>query len=380
MEMSQRSPRVRVYDAQPQDGSAGRARFTQRMLIAVGIVVIVGLLLWFFGYAFEVLLVVFAGVLLAVFLRGLSDWVSAHTPLSEKWALGAIVLGIIALFGVGSWLLAPSVAEQFDQLIEQVPQSAGQVEERIRQYRWGRFLLERAPNVDVQELAPSGGDVVSQLSGVFSTALGGLVNFLIILFVGLYLAIDPTTYTNGLVRLVSIPRRPRARQVLQVLGYTLQRWLIGRMFLMMIIGALITLGLWLLGIPLALTLGIIAALLTFIPNIGPVISAIPAVLLGLSSGPLTALYVVLLYLVVQTIESYVFAPLVEQRTVLLPPVLVITSQVILGISLGVLGLLLATPLFAVVLVLVKMLYVQDVLGDDEIELPGVDDGHTNLAS
>jgi predicted PurR-regulated permease PerM len=340
--------------------------FTRRALIMVGIVTAVVLLLALVWYIFEVLLLVFAGVLLAIFLRALADWLRDRSGMRDGWALALVCVALLALFGGGGWLLAPSVIEQTTQLVERVPQSLDRVRATIEQYELGRLLLQQTPNA---ENLPSG-DIVGQIAGIFSTTIGGIANIVIVLFVGLYLAVEPGMYVNGLVRLVPPAKRDRAREVLEVLGYTLRRWLVGRFFLMIVIGVLTTIGLLLLGVPLALTLGIIAALLTFIPNIGPLLSVIPAALLALSQGPQFALYVLLLYAGIQTVESYVLEPIVEHRATYLPPVLVILSQVVLGISQGVIGLLLATPLFAVTAVLVKMLYVEDVLRDRTLDVQG----------
>jgi predicted PurR-regulated permease PerM len=127
------------------------------------------------------------------------------------------------------------------------------------------------------------------------------------------------------------------------------------------VGTLIAVGLWLLGVPLALTVALLTAALGFIPNIGPVVSAVPAVLLALTQGPAQALYVALLYLGVQSFDGYVVTPLVQQRTVSLPPALLLLAQVLLGVLLGGVALTLATPLAVVALVLVKKLYVEGVL-------------------
>jgi predicted PurR-regulated permease PerM len=151
--------------------------------------------------------------------------------------------------------------------------------------------------------------------------------------------------------------------VLNESGSTLQSWLVAKLFEMLLIGGLTTLGLWLLGIELALVLGLIAGLLSFIPNIGPVLSVIPAVLLASLEGTRTMLYVVGLYTIVQALESYVFTPWMQQRIVSVPPALTISMQLLFGLLAGTLGLLLATPLVAVGMVLVRMLYVEDILGD-----------------
>jgi predicted PurR-regulated permease PerM len=133
---------------------------------------------------------------------------------------------------------------------------------------------------------------------------------------------------------------------------------------MAIIGVLTTAGLWILGIPLALALGIIAALFTFIPNIGPLLSAIPALLLGLMDSPQQALYIGALYVGIQTVESYMITPLIQKKTISLPPALTLSSQVLLGVIFGGLGVALATPMTAVALAATRMLYVNDALKTD----------------
>jgi predicted PurR-regulated permease PerM len=139
---------------------------------------------------------------------------------------------------------------------------------------------------------------------------------------------------------------------------------------MLIIGVLTTAGLSILGVPLALSLGIFAALLTFIPNFGPIIAVLPAVLFALVESPTKALYVLALYIGIQMIESYLITPLIERETVSLPPVLTIFFQIFLGVLVGGLGLILATPLLTVIIVLVKMLYIEDILGDKDVNLAG----------
>jgi predicted PurR-regulated permease PerM len=172
---------------------------------------------------------------------------------------------------------------------------------------------------------------------------------------------------GGTIRLLPKKRRARIREVFGEAGETLRHWLVGRAILMALNGGLTALGLWLLGTPLALTLGILTGLLNFIPNVGPLIAGIPAVLIAWTQGGTQALHVFLLYLVLQNVDGYVLTPLVQQRTVSLPPALTILAQLLLGILAGTLGLLLATPLAAAALVFVKRLYVEDVLGDREDE-------------
>lgn len=348
------------------DGHADRETtnppgFARRTFVAVCIAAGVTLLLLLLWYAADVLLLVFAAVLLAVFLRGLSDMLSRRASLSAGWSLAVVTLTLAAVLTGTVWLLAPRISTQVDQFSEYLPRAVEQLTARVGRYGWGRRLLAQAPNVT--EMMAGRTSVLARATGIFSGVLGALVNVLIVISVGLYLAAEPRLYTSGLVRLIPDRHRPRAEEVLGELGHTLRRWIVGRLILMLLNGVLTALGLWLLGVPLALTLGILTGLLNFIPNIGPIIAGVPAVLIALMQSPQQALYVALLYIVLQSVDGYVLTPLVQRRTIELPPVLTITAQVFLGVLLGTLGVLLATPLAAAALVLVKMLYVEDVLGD-----------------
>lgn len=337
-----------------RSGAARRAFVTAGVTIAI---VLLLLLLW---YAVEVLLLVFAGILLAIFLRGLSNCLAVRTFLSGGWSLALVVVALVAIAGTCAWLLAPRVIDQVEQLSQQLPRAIQQLGQRIEQHEWGRRVLASVPSAD--EMLPSG-TVLSRATGIFSTALGMITTFIVILSIGIYLAVEPDLYTGGVIRLVPAAHRARAREVLSRLEQTLRWWLYGRIFAMFVVGVLTTIGLYLLGVPLALALGLIAMVLTFIPYIGAIIALLPALVFGLLESPTQALYVSLLYLAIQTIESYLLTPLVNRRMVKLPPALTITTQVLLGVLLGTVGIALASPLTAATLVLVKMLFIEDTLGD-----------------
>lgn len=323
------------------------------------------LLLWLAWQVREVLLLLFAGVLLALFLSRLTEAVERHTPLPRGGAYAAVLVFLAAGIAGAGWLAAPSVSQQVDELSERLPQALGRLAERVQEHRWASQLLERAP--DEERLLDAGPQVLRSATSVLSSTAGMMAAAVVVLAVGLYLAAQLSLYRRGLLRLVPPDRRPRARQVLDEGAETLQRWLEAQLLSMAVVGVLTTLGLWWLGVPLALTLGILAALLEFIPNFGPILSAVPAILLALMESPRLALWVVLLYAGIQTAESYLITPLVQRQLASLPPVLVIVSQLLGGILFGFLGFALATPLLALILVLVKRLYVEGRLGDSLAE-------------
>jgi predicted PurR-regulated permease PerM len=169
-----------------------RDTFFRRAFVVVGITIAIILLLLFVWFSFQVLLLVFAGILMAIFLHGLADWLSERTRLSRGWSLAVVLLGLLGLIALGVWRLAPEVAEQVDQLAEQIPQSLQQLRQYIERYGWGRQLLATAPGPD--ELMNSGGGLLARITGIFSSTIGAIGSFFVILFIGIYLAIEPQLY------------------------------------------------------------------------------------------------------------------------------------------------------------------------------------------
>jgi predicted PurR-regulated permease PerM len=369
--------RSTVTDTRHNDDSAGKEALVRsqaaepsfaarRTLASTSVVAAVVVLLLFIWYARDVLLLAFAGILVGVFLRRLATWVSDRTPLSPTWALVVVVLVLVGGF-VGTFAVrGESIGAEVRTLRDQLPAAADSFRNRLERYEWGRRAVESAP--DAGELLPDNPDAIGRVTGVVSRTFSALASVVIIFFLGIVLAATPRVYVNGLLALLPASKVPRGREVLGRLYDTLWWWLIGRIGAMTFIGVVTGLGLWIIGVPLAFLLGLLAALLSFIPNIGPILSAIPAVLLALAQGPRQALWVVALYIGVQLVESYLLDPIIDRKTVYLPPALTILAQLVFVLFAGIPGLALATPLTAALVVLVTMLYVQDVLGRRDIEV------------
>lgn len=336
-----------------------RVEYTHRALITLGLSMLAVLVGTAVVLAADVLLLLFGGVLLAVLLRGLADLLSAHSPVPARASLAIVLLALFAIFGAGTWFLAGEIANQLDQLGSQLMQLWERTEARLRSMTWGRQLLALQGQVQSGNAADT--SLLARVTQAFSTTLGLIASFAIVLVTGIYIAANPGWYQRGLVRLVAPSQRPRARELLSECGRTLRLWLFGRVVGMLVVGVMSTVGLWLLDVPFALGLGAIAAMFDFVPNIGPIVAAVPAVLVALGSGPTDAAYVAALYLGIQAVEGYLLTPQIEKRSVNLPPAFTIAAQVLMGVLLGGLGVVLATPLAAVVVVLVKRLYVEDKL-------------------
>ena len=348
--------------AQPADAPAPAPRALMKraaLIDGIGVLFFLGLAaIWF---AADALLLVFACVLCAVLFYELSRMLARRTGMNRKLALTLVVLLLLAIIGLGGWAMAPQIAQQSKELAEAVPKSLQQLQGIVNEHPLLKRLMAGMP--EPEELVKQMSSLVPNAGLFFGGVIGALGNVVIILFVGIYFAASPRLYTNGAIKLVPQSKRPRARQVLHKIGDTLGSWLLGKAMSMLIVGVVTSAGLSMLGVPMALILGIIAGLLDFVPYLGPIMAGVPAVLIAFSISPDLALYTVLLFVGVQLVEGYALQPLIESRAVDLPPALTIVMQLIFGSLFGFAGVALATPLAAVLKVLVQMLYVEDVLGD-----------------
>lgn len=332
----------------------------RRALAVLGFVMLAVIVLYLVLMLAQVLLVVFAGILAAIFLGGVSWHLSRHLPVSRGAALALVVLALIGAAVGGVVLVGPPFVGQATGLAERLPEALDRLETVLRESPLGATFLQ---NTDLSEVLPPLSDVLGGVTNLFSTTLGFGAYLFVIVVVGIYGAINPQAYVNSAVRLVPPARRRRARQVLHALGRALRWWLLGRFIMMAIVGGLTALGLWVAGIPSPLALGLIAAVLAFVPYVGPILSAVPALMVAALISLTKVVYVAIVYLAVQLLESYVITPLVQERTVFILPAALITAQVLMGVLAGALGVLLATPLAVAVIVLVQTLYIENVLGE-----------------
>lgn len=304
-------------------------------------------------------------ILLGVLLQGGGHWIAKRLSIADGWGIGLFLCGVIAVLVVFGMAVAPSIAEQVDELSRRLPEAFQTFRGRIEEYSWGPRLLNRlAP----ENLASSEGQTAA-MSAVTST-FGALGNAVIILFIGLYGALDPRVYRRGFLQLLAPMIRDRGSEVMSAVAATLRNWLSAQLLAMAVVGVLTGAGLWIAGIPLAFALGLIAGLLAFIPNIGPVIALAPALLLALPEGQTTILTVLGIYLGVQALESYVVTPLIQQEKVSLPPALVIAVQLLFGVLFGILGLALATPITAAAMTIIGLVYVRSYLDRETDGAPG----------
>lgn len=371
-------------------------------------------LLWL---ANHLVFAVFLGVLFGLALERGVDFL-------ERWrvprGLGAAAIALAflgALVGTGA-LIAPTVREQAIELRNRLPDAIGKVQEWVERGQAGfvGFLGqgpgtgERGPdsaqtagNAPATETAdrpatqPSGAGPADSsetpapsLGSQVGERLGGMTSYvfpflqstisafagvILVFFIAIYIGISPQTYHGGLVRLFPKKDREKAGEVLSITATVLRRWLVTQLIAMVVIGVVTTIALTILDVRAAFALGLLAGLLEFVPTIGPLLSAIPAVAMGLLDSPEKALIVALLYLGIQFAENHLLIPMLMSEGLDLPPAMTIVAQALMALVFGFLGLLVAVPFVAAALVPIKLLYVRGVLGDEDVEVLGEEEDH-----
>ena len=323
----------------------------------------------------DVLLIVFLAVILGVYLRALADLLIRRLQVPHALALaGSVLLTLGALVGI-VLLIAPAVAQQVHDLLANMPSLLAALDQNINALAARFPVFHRAPETAGQPgvLATSISELLTALRGAvvpyLKSSLEVLIEAVSVFVMALYLARHPRIYTDGAVALVPPARRPLALRILPDLGTTLRAWVVGQITAMFILGLLTTLGLWILGVPYFLAFGVFAGVAAIVPFFGTLVSTILPALFALSvAGVPKALLVAALGVVVHLIEANLVAPQVMERQVNLPPVLTIAGVLLKGRLFGTIGLLVAVPILAVIMVLVRHIVLGELYGDPISEL------------
>ena len=333
--------------------------FIERLVIAV-IVLAIALLLWNLRGLF---LLVFGAVLVSVILGIVAAPIRERLGVPPWLALLAAVLIVVGIVVGAFWSFGTQVSLQANALQEMIPAAWVAMEARLDAWGLGDAIRDWLASLRTD------GGVVANLGNLAATVGNGIADTLLVIVGGIYLAAQPELYRVGMLKLVPARGRALASDALDASARALRLWLLGRMVSMTVVGLLTWLGLTVIGVPSALALGLLAALLEFVPFIGPILSAVPALLLAFAESPEQAVWTGLLFLAIQQFEGNLLEPLVQQRAVDLPPALLLFALVAGGLVFGIVGVILAAPLTVVLYVLVKRLYVQEAL-HTRTPLPG----------
>ncbi|WP_347137839.1 AI-2E family transporter [Paracoccus sp. SSK6] len=314
----------------------------------------------------NVLLLGFGAILIAIALRAGAAFLHRRLGLGFKpGVLLSALAAMGAIAGIVVWA-GPAISDQFRQLIASLPGAWDQVSDWLGNSPAGQFLERRIEDAQAGAGSGQGGgvpSVFSYVTGTLTTVFGSIANLVLLVTVAIFLALDAPLYRGGALRLVAPSYRARAGRIADEMARALARWMGGQALDMVLVALVTGLGLWLLGVPLALVLGLIAGLTNIVPVVGPFVSGIPAVLFALTQGFDMAIYVALLFVVVQQVEGNLLMPLIQRYAAHLPPALTVLAILAFGSLFGFAGIVLATPLLLVSIILVKRIYVEDVLGD-----------------
>jgi len=364
--------------------AASDRTFVRRVLIFL-LLVGIAAALWIASHA---LILLFGAIVFAVILRGLAGLLRQVAPIPDKASVATVIILIIVVLIGSGWLFGNQISSQFDQVAQRLPDSLSQVEQWLRDRGWGRQVLDLFGGTmqggGGQSGAPTSGEAgaasrpggggnagstlvdgvgwLVQRAGTWLMAIfNALAEMVLVLFGAVFLAFQPSLYRAGIEKLAPRDRTEQVDKALDRSGRALWLWAAGAMAEMFIVGVITGVGLWLMGVPAPLALGLIAGLLEFVPFVGPILAAIPGILLAATVSPSLALWTALFYLVLQQVEGNLILPLVQRKAVALPPVVAIFAILVFGSLFGVIGVLFAVPLAVALMTLVQVLYVRDTL-------------------
>jgi predicted PurR-regulated permease PerM len=322
--------------------------FIKRTFIVVGIALIPALI-W---YLFDVILITMGAMLIAELLNLGSiptrRWFSL--PQSISLALsGLIILGVV---GVASYLFETRIAVELQDVVERAASGQNSIVNAVQESPIGKLLASHVQN---------SGEFVSKLPHLFTVSAGFLAGVVVMVIGGVFLAAQPDIYKSGLVQLFPPRQRPRVEETVQDVTNAIRLWLLGQLLQMAIIGLMSTLAVWVIGLPSPLALGVIAAIAEFVPYLGPIVAAVPAVLVAATQGLHSVIWTLIAYLVIHQAEGHLVMPFIQRHMLFIPPAVILLAIAAIGSLFGSLAITLASPLAVVLFVLVKNLYVRDTL-------------------
>jgi predicted PurR-regulated permease PerM len=313
----------------------------------------------------DLFLLVFACALIALIFFNLARWIVDRTGLNFGIALALSVVGILAVLTGAFWFFGNSLSGEFTDLAQRLPAAWEVFRTRFAGTPVGAELFRRAG-----ELVPSGQTIVGFATGLL-TSLGTIVSALAIVIVGgIYLAAQPRLYGKGVIMLTPEAARGKLTRTFLAVADSLNSWLLGQGIGMVFVGIATTIGLSIIGVPAAPAIGLVAGLCEFVPYLGTIVVVVPSVILAFGESTTTGIWAIVVLVAVQQIQGNLVMPLLQSRMVELPPALTIFSLVALGVLLGPVGVILATPLTVVAMVVVKAIYVdpRDLKAADRKEL------------
>lgn len=326
--------------------------FVKKVWLAGGIWTLIVILVLLFKALFNILLLSLAGILIAIYFHGCARILQRNLHLSPKLSIFlSVILNILLLVGF-FWFVGARLQQQVSQLSDTLPVTIQNAKDQMSQSTIGGKIL------GYLNTTGSSQKTLSVAKRFFSSSFGILSDLYIIILLGLFFTSSPSLYKKGIVHLLPVKAKDKGDELINEISTVLKKWLKGQIIGFFFIAVLTGIGLLIIGMPLVLTLALIAGLLNFIPNFGPIIALIPGALLALMQGPTMAIIVICMYTFIQIIQSAVTQPLIQKKMVNIPPALTILGQVAFGLLAGFWGVLLAVPVVAILMTVINNLYIE----------------------
>jgi predicted PurR-regulated permease PerM len=330
--------------------------FFKRAVIFVS-VALVPVLVW---YLFDVILIGMGAILMAVLLEVGAEpfgWIRLPRPI----ALVLSALVIVCVVGGAIFLFGRGVASELQEVIRRVEAARSAIDTTLKGSGLGKMILRNAQGVNIP--------VTTYIGQIFGSGISFLAGIVVMIFAGIYLAAQPSLYRRGLGILFPLPWRVNANQTIEYIAGALRLWLLGQLIEMVIIGVLSCFAVWLIGLPSPIALGVIAGVAEFVPYLGPILAAIPAVLVAITVNMQAVLWTVFAYILIHQAEGHLIMPLIQRRMVYIPPALMLLTIVTISFLFGPLAIVFAAPMTVVLFVIVTKLYVRDSL-EERVSIPG----------
>jgi len=315
-------------------------------------VALVPVLVWLL---FDVILVAMGAILIAILLTLGAEPFTRWLKFPRGIALVISGFIIVSIVGAAAYLFGTRVVTQLQQVFHLANQAVENIRTSLQGSELGKLILSHVQGADFS--------LTHVVTGLFSVSLNFITALVIVVFGGIYLAAQVGLYRDGLIQLLPHRLRANGAETLADISNALRLWVLGQMIGMVLIGLLCALAAWLIGLPSPFALGLIAGLFEFIPYVGSILGAIPAVLVAATAGGEIVLWTIAAYTLIQQIEGHLIAPLISSEMVYIPPLVLILGIVAITTLFGLQAVIFAAPIAVVLFVVVKKLYVRDSLGD-----------------
>jgi len=324
--------------------------FAKRVFVAAIVVgsIVLG------AYVFQWFLLILAGVLLAILFRTVAEWLSDWVSVSFRWRIAMVLSATGFLVIGGSLEFGSKLISEANDLMAKLSDALTSMQQHVQRYQNLQHLFSQS-SLNLEQPTKS-----FLSGGVWTIAALALV-----FCVGAYLSIEPDLYIDGILRFFGQRRQAQVRNILTGAGTALKWWLLGQLISMAVVGIITMVGLLIVHAPMAIPLALLAAVLTFVPYVGAIASAIPALMIAFTVSPHMALYVAIVYLIAHAAEGYIVTPIVQHRFLYLPPALILANQFLMAFLVGIVGVAMATPFLVVILVFTERLYFHELWLDKQ---------------